>query len=248
MRKRMLTLLIFCLLLLPVCLGAAGSASDPLITQSWLENYLDSQLSPLEKELDALQTEVNKLSSDGIEHFTDLGGYAWAEQSISFVVKRGLFNGTTDTTFAPGQTMSRAMFVTVLGRLAGADPASYTDATFKDVPQQQYYAPYVAWAVKNGIIGGYTDGTFRPDAPITREQLAVCIIRYADYAAWQLPSGSSITFADASKISSYATASVQRAVQAGIVGGYGDSTFRPQGQATRAEAATMLMRLVNAAN
>ena len=248
MRKKSWMLLMFCLLLLPVCLGAAGSASDPLITQSWLENYLDSQFNPVEKDINALKSDINKLSASGTEHFTDLGGYAWAEQSIGFVVKRGLFNGTTDTTFSPGQTMSRAMFVTVLGRLAGVDTSAYTTATFRDVPQHQYYAPYVAWAVQAGIVNGYSNGTFGPDDPVTREQLAVCIIRFADYYAWQLPAGSNITFRDASAISSYAVASVQRAAQAGIIGGYTDGSFKPQGQASRAEAALMLMRLVHAAN
>ena len=110
--------------------------------------------------------------------FTDIENH-WAKDNILFVVSRGLLNGTSETTFSPNTGMTRGMFVTALGRLAGVDPADYQSGKFTDVKADAYYAPYVNWAAKTGIVSGTTDTTFAPDTNINREQMAVIMKNYA---------------------------------------------------------------------
>ncbi len=101
--------------------------------------------------------------------------------AIEFVYENGLFKGISDDQFAPELTMTRAMFVTVLGRLAGVDPEAYTETSFTDVVPGEWYAPYVEWAAENGIVLGYGDGTFGINDEITVEQAVVILARYAAY-------------------------------------------------------------------
>lgn len=154
-------------------------------------------------------------------------------------------NGMGGFTFAPETTMTRAMFVTVIGRLAGINTATYTQSSFSDVDIGQWYGPYVAWASQNGIITGYDDGTFRPSASITREQMAVIIVRYAAYAGITLGAVSEeMQFADASSISSWAVIAVKTAQRAGLINGKPGGIFDPAGTATRAEVCTVIYRLI----
>ena len=105
------------------------------------------------------------------------------------------------------------------------------------------YTEGVRWASSVGVVGGYPDGSFGPDDPITREQLAVMLYRYADYKGWDVTELADLSaFTDAESISGYAVTALRWANAAGIVGGYNDSTLRPQGNATRAQIATILMR------
>ena len=105
----------------------------------------------------------------------------WAENDIIWVMDMGLFNGTSSTTFNPNGTMTRGMFVTVLGRMAGVFTDEYAGISdFEDVSPDAYYAPYVAWAAKHGITTGTTETTFSPSALITRQQMATFFVRYFD--------------------------------------------------------------------
>ncbi|WP_313524028.1 S-layer homology domain-containing protein [Anaerotignum sp.] len=176
--------------------------------------------------------------------FTDIENH-WAKESIGFVVGRGLFSGTSDTTFSPNIAMTRGMFVTVLGRLAEADVSKYTKSSFSDVTADAYYMGYVEWATKNGIAKGIGDGKFAPEQKITREQMAVIIANYAKVMRINLPKvQGENTFADNPKISTYAQEAVNAMQMAGAISGKEGNEFDPQGTATRAEVSAVVMRFV----
>ena len=142
--------------------------------------------------------------------FTDVKTGDWFYDAVAYVYGKGMMQGVSASSFAPGSTTSRAMIVTILHRLEGSPAAS--PASFSDVSASAYYAAPVAWASANGIVTGYTDGTFKPNAPITREQMAAILYRYASYkglvgsaTAVSSPNG----FPDASSISPYAADAVR---------------------------------------
>ena len=176
--------------------------------------------------------------------FTDITGH-WAADNILFAASRGLLSGTSDTTFSPGTGMTRGMFVTALGRLAGINPDSYKTGKFTDVKADAYYAPYVNWAAQTGIVEGVTATTFAPDTNINREQMAVIMKNYAAKLGHDLPQTlKAVTFADNTQISSWAKDAVKSMQQAGILAGKNENKFDPKGTATRAEVATVLRRFV----
>ena len=176
--------------------------------------------------------------------FTDITGH-WAADNILFAASRGLLSGTSDTTFSPGTGMTRGMFVTALGRLAGINPDSYKTGKFTDVKADAYYAPYVNWAAQTGIVTGVTATTFAPDTNINREQMAVIMKNYAAKLGHDLPQTlKAVTFADNANISSWAKDAVRAMQQAGILAGKNGNKFDPKGTATRAEVATVLRRFV----
>ena len=176
--------------------------------------------------------------------FTDIHNH-WAADNILFAASRGLLSGTSDTTFSPNTGMTRGMFVTALGRLAGINPDSYKTGKFTDVKADAYYAPYVNWAAQNGIVEGVTATTFAPDTNINREQMAVIMANYAKKLGYDLPKTlQAVTFADNAQISSWAKNAVRTMQQAGILSGKNGNKFDPKGTATRAEVATILRRFV----
>ena len=176
--------------------------------------------------------------------FTDITGH-WAADNIIFAASRGLLAGTGDNRFSPNTGMTRGMFVTALGRLAGIDPESYKTGKFTDVKADAYYAPYVNWAAEKGIVSGTSATTFSPDTNITREQMAVIMASYAEKMGYDLPvAHEAVTFADNAQIRSWAAKEVKAMQQAGIMAGKGGNRFDPKGTATRAEVATVLRRFV----
>jgi len=176
--------------------------------------------------------------------FTDIHNH-WAADNILFAASRGLLSGTSDTTFSPDTGMTRGMFMTALGRLAGINPDSYQTGKFTDVKADAYYAPYVNWAAQTGIVEGVTDTTFAPDTNINREQMAVIMKNYAAKLGYDLPQTlKAVTFADNTRISSWAKDAVKSMQQAGILAGKNENKFDPKGTATRAEVATVLRRFV----
>ena len=171
--------------------------------------------------------------------FTDITGH-WAADNILFAASRGLLSGTSDTTFSPDTGMTRGMFVTALGRLAGINPDSYQTGKFTDVKADAYYAPYVNWAAQTGIVEGVTATTFAPDTNINREQMAVIMKNYAAKLGYDLPQTlKAVTFVDNTQISSWAKDAVKSMQQAGILAGKNENKFDPKGTATRAEVATV---------
>lgn len=176
--------------------------------------------------------------------FTDIHNH-WAADNILFAASRGLLSGTSDTTFSPNTGMTRGMFVTALGRLAGINPDSYKTGKFTDVKADAYYAPYVNWAAQNDIVEGVTATTFAPDTNINREQMAVIMANYAKKLGYDLPKTlQAVTFSDNAQISSWAKNAVRTMQQAGILSGKNGNKFDPKGTATRAEVATVLRRFV----
>ena len=176
--------------------------------------------------------------------FTDIQNH-WAADNILFVASRGLLSGTSDTTFSPNTGMTRGMFVTALGRLAGINPDSYQTGKFTDVKADAYYAPYVNWAAQTGIVTGVTATTFAPDTNINREQMAVIMKNYAAKLGYDLSQTlKAVTFADNTQISSWAKDAVKSMQQAGILAGKNGNKFDPKGTATRAEVATVLRQFV----
>ena len=178
--------------------------------------------------------------------FEDTSGH-WAEDAIYSVVDKGLFNGTSDTTFSPNVSMTRGMFVTVLGRFVASDGIEVSGkASFSDVADDAYYAPYVGWAAQNGIVKGTSETTFAPDNPVTREQMCALFVRLLEYGNYTVPAGSEMAFTDNSQISSYAKAPVQSALALGLIKGVetaNGTAFKPAANATRAEVATVFLRL-----
>ncbi|WP_324824833.1 S-layer homology domain-containing protein [Sinanaerobacter sp. ZZT-01] len=179
--------------------------------------------------------------------FTDIAGH-WAKEDIEFVVSRGLFSGTSTTTFSPNTAMTRGMFVTALGRLANADVSGYTKSSFTDVKGDAYYMGYIEWASKNNIVNGVGNGRFAPDQSITREQMAVIMQNYAKIIGFTLPKVHvENTFADSIKINAYAKEAVKQMQMAGVISGKNSNLFDPQGTATRAEVSAVLRRFVELA-
>ncbi|NLV36361.1 MAG: S-layer homology domain-containing protein, partial [Clostridiaceae bacterium] len=171
----------------------------------------------------------------------------WAEEYIEFVTARNLFQGTGKNQFSPQTGMTRGMIVTVLGRLSGADTGKYDGASFSDVGQGAYYAGYVEWAAKMGIVQGVGQGMFLPDQDVTREQLAVILFNYIKYMGFEIDQGVTDTqgFADGDEISAYAIDAVAAMQRAGIINGKDGRRFDPKGKASRAEVAAMLERLIS---
>lgn len=178
--------------------------------------------------------------------FGDVTEAFWGFEEIGFTASRELFNGMGGDLFRPQGTMTRAMFVTVLGRLADADPADDGKRTFSDVEPDSWYGPYVAWAAENGIVNGVGGGRFAPDAPVTREQICTILSRYLDENGLNLPEAaeSPASFRDADQISAWAEAAVERFARAGVVEGNNRGSFLPQDNASRAECAAIYARLI----
>ena len=176
--------------------------------------------------------------------FTDISDNHWAKNDINEAVNRGIFGGVSETEFAPEGTMTRAMFVTVLGRIAGIDAGTYKDADFNDVKAGEWYAPYVAWGVENGIVKGMSETEFAPNEMVRRQDMAVFLERFCKYENITLADKGDKNFADESKIDSYAKDAVEIITNAGLIKGMGDDIFSPKTSATRAQVAALLVRFV----
>lgn len=173
--------------------------------------------------------------------FTDVPEYTWYSNAVLYVCRNGLMNGVSTYRFAPEATTSRAMIVTILYRLEG-EPAVGTSA-FTDVAPGAWYAKAVSWAAANGIVNGYGDGTFAPDKSITREEMAAILYRYAAARSYDVSARTGLYgYADAAQVSGYAVDAMQWVNAEGLITGVTTDTLVPQGSATRAEVATILMR------
>ena len=177
--------------------------------------------------------------------FTDVKKSDWYYTAVQYARVNGFFGGVSKTLFAPGGTMTRGMFVTVLGRMAGVDPANYTEAPeFSDVAADAYYAPYVQWAAKYGITNGTGGGKFAPDRLISREEMVVFFVRYLELFGVELDTGADITTtpSDLEEVSSWAREAVLKLWKTGLLNGTG-GRFDPKGDASRAQAAALCMRM-----
>ena len=176
--------------------------------------------------------------------FEDVKSSDWYAAAVEYVYSHSLFSGTSATTFTPNGTMTRGMFVTVLGRMAGVDPDDYSGETpFSDVPPAAYYAPYVQWAAKYGIAAGTGGDKFSPDAPVSRAQMAVFFVRYFEAFGVDYETGANVTTtpADFASIPAYAQDAVLKLWKQELLNGDG-KRFSPESNATRAQMAALCMR------
>lgn len=189
----------------------------------------------------ALAAKVN----EGKHPFADVSADSWYNDAVQYVYEHGIFSGTGPTTFTPEGTMTRGMFVTVLGRMAGVDTTAYAgQSAFRDVSPSAYYAPYVAWAAKHGVTSGTSKNTFSPDALINRQEMAAFFVRYFEAFSVEYDAPEHITTlpADLDKVSDWAKESVLTMWKTGLLVGDG-TNFNPMSNATRAQAATLCMRI-----
>ncbi len=176
--------------------------------------------------------------------FTDVSEKAWYYDAVSFAKLYRLFEGTSKTTFEPETQMTRAMFVSVLSRIAGIPVDNSQPTVFSDVPTGQWYTGAVAWASECEIVVG-SDGKFMPNDPITREQICRVLTEFVDYLGVTLKEiNKAVKFKDEQDISKWAKADVALMQVAGIVSGSTDGKFYPKKAASRAEVAQMLKGFV----
>ena len=190
-----------------------------------------------------VSTRIEVEFTNGKLPFTDVRESDWFYEDVAFAYENGLFAGTSDTTFSPNASMTRAMLVTVLYRLEG-QPAVNGRSGFSDVQYNGYYEDAVTWAADNGIVNGTSTTTFSPNANVTREQMAAILYRYAQYKKYNTAASSSLNgFTDQASVSGYATASLEWAVAEKLVNGSAGKLM-PTGNATRAQVAAILHRFV----
>lgn len=179
--------------------------------------------------------------------FTDVPAGAWYYGAAAYAYNNGLFAGETATTFAPNQTMNRAMLVTVLWSLAGK-PAPKGVNTFSDVPNGEWYTNAVTWAAENSVVTGVGSGRFDPNGAVTREQAAVILYKYAQSKGYDVSARADLTaFPDAGSVSDWAQDALAWANATGLIQGtvYGSKTILdPQGSASRAQVAAILRSYV----
>lgn len=174
--------------------------------------------------------------------FKDVKESDWFYDAVSYVVENGLMRGMSEDIFAPNTPLTREMLAVVLYNVEG-QPESTEANTFTDVKGDMWYTDAILWANENGIVAGYDNGAYGVGDLITREQFATILYRYAQFKGYDTTQGGMAVreFSDYESISDYARPAMAWAVNAGIMGGMDDGTLMPQGKATRAEAATMLM-------
>ena len=174
--------------------------------------------------------------------FADVSGSDWFYNDVRYVYEKGIMDGTGADRFSPNAPLTRAMIVTILYRMAGS-PSVSGSSDFTDVAASKWFAKAVAWAAANGIVNGYGSGLFGPNDPVTREQLAAILYRYAVYGGMTAVTleenlGS---FADTAQLSAYAIQAMNWAVGQGLINGSG-SNLVPKAQATRAQVAAIIHR------
>lgn len=177
--------------------------------------------------------------------FKDISKDDWFYKDALYAYQNNLFGGTSQNTFSPYGNMTRAMYVTVIGRMEGVDTKKYPNTnTFTDVDKDSYYAPYVEWAKQMGITQGTGDGKFSPDAYVTREEMATFTVRFFNACAYPFPKPSVITLPnDIDSISSFAKDSVLKMWSVGFFKGDEKGNFNPQKTATRAEGGAFTSRI-----
>ena len=180
--------------------------------------------------------------------FTDVGSGDWCYGSVRFCAERGLLAGYADGSFRPDAPVTRAQSVQILWNLAGK-PAASQAAAYKDVPADAWFLPALSWCAENGFVTGYADGSFRPDAAVTREQLAAMLYRYEKSlgqgftGSWYFP----LAYEDAASVSDFADEAMHYFIMNGVIRGRTETRLDPQGRTTRAQLAVILQRYSNQA-
>ena len=177
--------------------------------------------------------------------FTDVAQGDWYYDAVAYAYENGLMTGTGDRLFAPSGTTTRAQLVTILHRLEGTPaPGDNLDDPFSDVAADSWYGQAVYWAREKGIVKGVSDTAFGPDQALTREQMAAMLHRYAQYKQADLSASADLSgYTDAGQIANYAQAAMAWTNGTGLITGTSATTLSPKGTATRAQVATILLRM-----
>lgn len=196
----------------------------------------------IEEEVPEEPDETEEIKETETISFKDVKENDWFYEAVSYAVENGLMNGMSEDIFAPNTPLTREMLAVVLYNVEG-QPENTEANTFTDVKGDMWYTDAILWANENGIVAGYDNGAYGVGDLITREQFATILYRYAQFKGYDTTQGGMAVreFSDYENISDYARPAMAWAVNAGIMGGMDDGTLMPQGKATRAEAATMLM-------
>ena len=174
--------------------------------------------------------------------YSDVSDTAWYQSAVRYVTEKNMMNGTGGGRFSPNDETTRAMVVTILYRMEGSPEAG--DSSYSDVSAGAWYADAVAWAEANDIVKGTGSGTFSPAAPITRQQLAAILCRYAQYKGYDLDQTADLTvFTDGGEVQSYARTAMEWACGTKLIQGVNSNTLGPSEGATRAQVAAILQRL-----
>lgn len=177
--------------------------------------------------------------------FSDVTEGRWYHPAVTAVCQSGLMRGMGDGTFRPQGALTRAQLVQLLVNLENVTELDATaDTGFSDVAPGSWYTGAIAWALEQGYVTGLNDGTFRPNEPVTREQMCTILTRYLRDKGYDV-AGALPTFLDQDEIGNYAKESVAFCTAIGLIQGMGDGTFSPKSETTRAQAATVLLRMVD---
>jgi hypothetical protein len=221
-----------------------GSFEDPVITKSYLQQILNKIFQPKVKQISDLERQLNEIAASleelrgKIVPFTDIKGH-WARENISNLYFKGITGGFPDGTFKPNQTVTRAQLAAMLVRAKGltkANPAA-AENPFSDLKANHWGYTDILTARQAGIIGGYADGTIRPDRPVNRAEIAAMLDRAFSLQGTR----QSIPFSDVAG-NHWAKGHIDALARAGITAGYPDKTYKPGNNATRAEVAAFISR------
>ena len=188
---------------------------------------------------------ITMTSAEPAHSFTDLEENAWYDDAVDYVLSNGLMNGVSGDRFDPHGTASRAQIAAILWRLEGEGTTNYA-MPFRDVDQSAWYAEAVRWAAAQGILNGYSAETFGPNDPVTREQLAAILYRYAQSKGFTGSWMFLLDYADRAEISDWAYEAMCWMTMKGILNGTGSKMLEPRGSATRAQVAAMIQRFSEA--
>ena len=169
----------------------------------------------------------------------------WFYNEVTYAYEKGIMTGINDTTFAPYESLARAQFAIILHRLNGEPQMEYTDR-FHDVGEDLWYTDAILWAADTDVVTGYSNGNFGPADKINREQMATMMYRYAEYKGYSLEGGVDYSqYKDAANVSDFAKEAMSWAVGNGVITGkYDETQLDPQGEASRAECAIIMMRFM----
>ena len=230
--------------------GGSGSGGDFTYDQT---NNTDGQINETDDGSQTVITSTDTNIRQGLlgiitvgmpATFTDVPAGHWGSEYIDYVSARGIMSGIGNNSFEPERAVTRAEFVTILFMLSGNElPGGMT--RFIDVPATEWYAPYVAWALENGIVFGTSESAFSPEAKITRQDMSVILKRFIDFKGVTLGTVNQAgAFTDDKQISGYAKDAVYYMQQAGVISGIGNGKFAPADSASRAQAAVMIAKIL----
>lgn len=213
---------------------------DVTVTVTFKEEGKTTEDTDKEEDKDEETTETTELN------FTDVKESDWFFKGVEYVVDKDIMSGVSENEFAPSGKLTRAMLVQMLYNMESR-PACDAENAFMDVPVGQWYTDAVIWANDAKIVSGMGEGLFAPNMEITREQMVAMLYNYAKYKGYDVTASADLSaFADTASVSTWAQPAMQWAVAEGYISGMGDSQLAPQGTATRAEIASVIMRFMEA--